>query len=257
MSAFDFSSALVPVTGGASGIGFAICKHLRAAGATPLLLDYNAPQLEAALAELYPAESAAKYGYLLDVSSAETVSGIFDAIRDTHGPVTHAVANAGIVWRGNVMDMTDEEWRRVIDVNVNGAFYTCRAAARHMKENGGGSILTMASIGGLQTKAERAAYTSSKAALVQMTRAFAVDLAEDNIRVNCIAPGLINTPIQEAQAAKMGPEFIAKLTQRVAMKRYGSTDEIANVALFLLSDLASYMTGETVVVDGGMSIHYG
>lgn len=252
----DMKSAIVPVTGGASGIGLAICKGLRSAGARPILLDLNAALLNQAVEQLYPGEEASRFGYCVDVSDNQAVNDTFEQIRRDHGLVTHAVANAGIVWRGNILDMPEDAWNRVMDINVNGVLHTCRAAARQMAENGGGAILTMASVGGILSKPERAAYTTSKAAIVQMTRALALDLASLNIRVNCVAPGLVNTPIQQAQAAEAGAGAVEALARRAAMKRLGEPEEIANVALFLLSDLASYVTGETVVVDGGLSIHY-
>jgi NAD(P)-dependent dehydrogenase (short-subunit alcohol dehydrogenase family) len=256
MISMNLKSAIVPVTGGASGIGLAICRHLRAEGARPLPLDLNAAQIEEAVKQLYPGEETSRFGYIVDVSDSRAVDATFQQIGRDHGPVTHAVANAGIVWRGNILDMPEETWKRVMDVNLNGALHTCRAAARQMAENGGGSILTMASIGGVLSKPERAAYTTSKAGIVQMTRALALDLAPHNIRVNCIAPGLVKTPIQQAQASEAGAGVVEALARRAAIKRLAEPEEIANVALFLLSDLASYVTGETVVVDGGLSIHY-
>ncbi|MBB3649148.1 SDR family oxidoreductase (plasmid) [Rhizobium ruizarguesonis] len=252
----DLKSAIVPVSGGASGIGLAICRQLRSEGARPLPLDFDADQLEKALTTLYPDENCAKFGYLVDVSDSLAVDAAFEKIRRDHGIVTHAVANAGIVWRGNVLDMPEDKWKRVLDVNVNGVLHICRAAARQMTDNGGGAIVTMASIGGILSKPERAAYTTSKAAIVQMTRAFALDFAQLNIRVNCVAPGLVKTSIQQAQAASTEPGFVEALAARAAIKRVGEPEEIANVAMFLLSNLASYITGETVVVDGGLSIHY-
>lgn len=256
MISLDLNSAVVPVSGGASGIGLSICRALRAEGAKPVLLDVDMGQLEKALEELYPNQTHSRFGYLVDVSDMVAVDAAFAQIHHDHGPVTHAVANAGIVWRGNLLDMPEENWKRVIDINVNGVLHVCRAAARHMVDNNGGAILTMASIGGILSKPERAAYTTSKAAIVQMTRAMALDFAAHNIRVNCIAPGLIKTPIQKAQARAYGEGFVTQLAARAAMRRLGEPEEIAKVALFLLSHMASYVTGETVVVDGGLSIHY-
>ncbi|ANI80132.1 SDR family NAD(P)-dependent oxidoreductase [Sphingobium sp. EP60837] len=252
-------TAVVPVTGGASGIGLAICRALRTAGAKPIPIDLNRSLLDQAIDELYPNapdDKRSELGYLLDVSDSRAVDAAFQGIANTHGPITHLVANAGIVWRGNILEMPEDDWHRVMAVNVSGVLHTCRAAARQMRDAEGGAIVTMSSIGGLLSKPERTAYTTSKAAIVQMTRGLAVDLARHDIRVNCVAPGLVATPIQEAQAIANGPGAVEALAGRAVMKRLAEPREIANVVLFLLSDLASYVTGETVVVDGGLSIHY-
>jgi NAD(P)-dependent dehydrogenase (short-subunit alcohol dehydrogenase family) len=257
MNFLNFNNAVVPVTGAASGIGLAICRLLRAHGARPILMDVNTEQLKSSVEDLYPGEEWSRFGYPLDVRASSAVDAAFDAVRRDHGPITHAVANAGIVWRGNVMDMPEDVWKALLDINLNGVLHTCRAAARHMTADGGGAIVTMSSIGGILAKEQRAAYGASKAAIVQLTRAFALDLASKGIRVNCVAPGLVKTPIQQATEAAAGADAIQALAARSALKRLGEPEEIAQVVLFLLSDLASYMTGETVVVDGGLGIHYG
>jgi NAD(P)-dependent dehydrogenase (short-subunit alcohol dehydrogenase family) len=247
----DFNSAVVPVTGGASGIGLAICKRLRAFGATPLLLDVNTGQLEQALREVYGEGDPSRFGYVVDVSDSKAVDACFDAIRLDHGFVTHAVANAGIVNPQPVLEATDELWRSVIDINLNGVFYFCRAAARHMTENGRGAIVSTASIGGMYAREGRSAYGASKAGVIQLTRTMALEFGPNGIRVNGIAPGLVDTPIQKKNAATVNTT-----AQRSALKRMAAPEEIANVVLFLLSDMASFVTGHTVVVDGGLSIRY-
>ena len=251
MTSLRLESALVPVTGAASGIGLSICRRLRAEGARPLLLDVNADLLHTAARELYPDEDPSRFGYICDASDAAAVEATFDRLSHDHGPATHAVANAGIVWRGHILTMPDADWKNVLDVNVNGAFYVCRAAARHMAETGG-SIVTIASIGGLQVREDRAAYATSKAAVIHMTRALALELGGSGIRVNGVAPGVVDTPLQKANAAAA----VLALGQRSALKRLGAPEEIANVVLFLLSDLASYVTGQTIVADGGLNIRY-
>jgi NAD(P)-dependent dehydrogenase (short-subunit alcohol dehydrogenase family) len=246
-----FNSGIVPVTGGASGIGLAIARGLRAAGATPLLLDVNAGQLEHALREVYGDGDASRYGYVLNVSDSQAVNACFDSIRSDHGVVTHAVANAGIVNPQPVLEANDELWRSVIDVNLNGTFYFCRAAARQMIPNGRGAIVSTASIGGLYAREGRGAYGASKAGIIQLTRTMALEFGPHGVRVNGVAPGLVDTPIQKKNAATVN-----ETAQRSALKRMAAPEEIANVVLFLLSDLASFVTGHTVVVDGGLSIRY-
>lgn len=253
MAAWNFQSALVPVTGAGSGIGLAICRRLREEGATPLLLDVDADRLASALAEVYAGvDERARYGYVVDVRSASAVDACFARIRGEHGLVTHAVANAGITGPAHVLEITDEQWQRVLDVNLSGVMYVCRAAARQLAEGRRGAIVNMASIAGLMAKHSRVAYASSKAAVVNLTRALALDLGEHGVRVNAVAPGIIDTPMQK----KNPQQAVLGIAGRSALKRLGTADEIANAVLFLLSDLASYVTGHTLVVDGGVTVNY-
>jgi NAD(P)-dependent dehydrogenase (short-subunit alcohol dehydrogenase family) len=198
MDPWHLASAVIPVTGGASGIGLAICKRLREAGAQPLLLDVDARQLESALREVYPEGDASRFGYVVDVRDARAVDACFEQVHRDHGPATHAVANAGIVGRGNILELPDEVWHEVMAVNLDGTLYTCRAAARHMIGQGRGAIVLMASIAGLRVKQGRVAYAASKAGIIQMTRGLALEWGPLGIRVNGVAPGIVDTPMQQA-----------------------------------------------------------
>jgi NAD(P)-dependent dehydrogenase (short-subunit alcohol dehydrogenase family) len=245
------NSAIVPVTGGASGIGLAVCKRLRALGAQPLLLDSNSDQLERALDEVYTDGDGSHRGYVVDVADADAVDSCFAKISKEHGLVTHAVANAGISNPHSMLDLTNDNWHSVINVNLNGTFYFCRAAARQMVHNKRGAIVSTASIGGLFARERYSAYGASKGAIVQLTRTMALEFGPSGIRVNAVAPGLVDTPIQTKNAAT-----INATAERSALKRVAAPEEIANVIAFLLSDLSSFVTGQTIVADGGLSIRY-
>ena len=253
MSDWKMDSAVVPVSGAASGIGLAVCKRLRQAGATPLLLDIDEQKLQSAAREVYPEseDRPSRYTYAVDARNSKAVDECFELIRSDHGLVTHAVSNAGISLAAHILDIKDEEWHKLMDINLHGMLYFCRAAARHLAEaNKGGAIVTMASIAGLKAKRGRVAYVSSKAA-VNMTRALAIDLGDLGVRVNSVAPGIIDTPMQQKTAAGTLDSI-----DRTPLKRMGTATEVANVVLFLLSDMASFVTGETIVVDGGLTTRY-
>jgi NAD(P)-dependent dehydrogenase (short-subunit alcohol dehydrogenase family) len=255
MNPWNLQSAVVPVSGAASGIGLAICKSLAAAGATPLLMDLDEGRLQAAVSEVYPELPAAdlrRRAYRLDVRDSAAVNTSFDAVRRDHGLVTHAVSNAGISLAAGILEVADDQWHRLMDVNLHGMMYFCRAAARQLSERRKGAIVTMASIAGLQARQGRIAYGTSKAAVVNMTRALALDLGGFGVRVNAVAPGKIETPLQRQNPAAA----IAAAAEMTPLKRIGTAEEVAGVVLFLLSDVASYVTGETIVVDGGLTARY-
>ena len=151
-----------------------------------------------------------------------------------------------------MLEITDEQWLSVMDVNLNGTLYFCRAAARKLAQAGRGSIVTMASVAGLGSRERKLPYSSSKAAIINLTRALALDLGRLGVRVNGIAPGPIDTAMQSHKTGALRQGSI----DRTALGRSGSPDEIAKVALFLMSDMASYVTGQTIVVDGGMTTRY-
>ncbi len=250
---YGLSSAVVPVSGGASGIGLAICRRLRDEGALPIPLDIDGDNLEEAVRRLYPdVADPQAYGHRVDVSQPGEVEAAFAAIDRDHGAIAHAVASAGIVKSVNILDLTDEDWHRVIDINLNGMMYFCRAAGRRLAKSSGGSIVTIASIGGLQAKQDRSPYSASKAAVVNLTRALALDLGQYGVRANIVAPGLVETPIQTLNSSA----FREAVTERIPLRRWGRADEIADVATFLLSRQASYISGAVLVADGGLTAGY-
>ena len=187
--------------------------------------------------------------HAMDVTDPESVrAAIEDAAREL-GPVTILVNNAGVAVTKPFLDVTETDWASVVDVNLNGAWRVAQAAARHMKGNGhGGSIINIASITGLRVAGSISAYVASKAGLIQLTKAMALELARFNIRVNALAPGYIATDInRDFFATESGQALVKRIPQR----RIGKPEELDGPLLLLASDASSYMTGSVVTVDGG------
>ena len=247
---FDFSNFTALVTGGASGMGAQVARLFAAAGAEVLVVDANA-----ALAEQTAREIGAG-SWCGDVSQPEFCDrAVATAVQRT-GRLDAVVNAAGTIARKTGIDTTDEEWQRAMEVNAGGVFYMGRAAARHMRAHGGGAVVNFGSIWGELGGPGALAYASSKGAVHQVTRTFALELARDGVRFNCVCPGEVDTPMLRAagRAVPLSDQQAAEIGQRVVpMGRLAQPQEIARVALFLCSDAASYMTGAMVYVDGGYS----
>jgi NAD(P)-dependent dehydrogenase (short-subunit alcohol dehydrogenase family) len=181
------------------------------------------------------------------------VDACFDAMEKDHGPLTHAVANAGITMPTNILTVSNEDWQRVLDVNLNGVMYFCRATARMMVKSKPWSLVLLSSIAGMTAKESRVAYSSSKGAIINLTRALSADLVPYGIRVNSVAPGVIETE----QQARNPASYSEAQAKRTMMDRMGKPEEVANAIMFLLSDLSSYVAGTTLVVDGGLTARLG
>jgi NAD(P)-dependent dehydrogenase (short-subunit alcohol dehydrogenase family) len=184
----------------------------------------------------------------LDVTDAASVAAAFDAASGELGPIGVVVNNAGIAVTKPILEQTEEDWQQVVEVNLNGAWRVAQAAARHMAKHGGGSIVNIGSILGLRVSSQVPAYAASKAALVQLTKAMALELARNNIRVNALAPGYVETGInREFFASEPGQALLKRVPQR----RLGKPEELDGPLLLLASDAGSFMTGAVVAVDGG------
>lgn len=249
------------VTGAGSGIGRAACVRLAEEGASVAVTSRTAEHVEETCAEVERAVGARTLGITLDVADSAAVDEAFARVAEELGSLDVLVANAGIeippgeTGEGpNIADTTDEQWARIQRVNVDGVFYACRAALRHMPD--GGSIVTVGSINSFIAWENDGAYTTSKGAVLQLTRSVAVDVAARNIRVNCVCPGVIDTGLTDQfLAAVDDPERLHGEYGAVApLGRTGQPREIANCILFLASDEASFVTGAALVADGGTVI---
>jgi meso-butanediol dehydrogenase/(S,S)-butanediol dehydrogenase/diacetyl reductase len=243
----DFRGKAALITGGASGMGAATAREFRAAGGGVVIVDLN-DRLAAQVAD----EIEAGPPVIGDVSDPGFCSRAVETTLERHGRLDVLVNAAGIIVRADALNTSDEQWQRVMDVNVNGVFFMSRAAVGAMKPQGGGAIINFGSIWGGVGAAGVVAYCASKGAVHQITRAMALDHVGDGIRVNAVCPGEVNTPMLASERSEpVTPELMQKLADSVPMGRLAEPVEIARVVLFLASDAASYMTGAMINVDAG------
>lgn len=239
-----FEGKVAFVTGGSSGIGAASVVRLAGEGARVFFTDRNPPAGDA------PAVDDVFF-HQADMTDPAQVDAAVAAAVARFGRLDFLVNNAGTGGLAEVTDETDSEWRRIFAINIDAIMYGCRAAIPAMQRAGGGAIVNIASISGLGGDYGMGAYNASKGAVVNFTRAVAVDFARDAIRVNAVCPGLIETPLSAGIPDK------AHWREAIPMGRSAAPAEIASVIAFLLSDEASFMTGSIVVADGGMTAHTG
>lgn len=239
----------VVVTGGGSGLGQAIALAFARNGDRIAILDRNAEGAARTVELLHSEGSTDSFAIAIDVSSQESVDQAIGEAATRFGAIDAIVNAAGLREISEVLSLSAEDWQKIIAVNLSGTFYSCQAAARLMSESGGGSIINIASVAALEGASQRAAYSASKWGVLGLSRTLAHDLGAANIRVNVICPGLIETPLTASYFQDQG--FVAKLPTYIPLGRAGTPADIGEVALFLASPGASYMTGATLTVDGG------
>ena len=250
---FSLDGQVGIVTGGGQGLGRVFCRAFAEAGADVVVAEINP--------ETGP-ETAAEIGAMgrralfveTDVRDRSSAGAMVEKALAAFGRVDFLMNNAGIVHWEPAETVSEADWRKVVDVNLNGLFYCCQAAAGPMIERRAGRIINIASMSAyiVNTPQQQASYNASKAAVVHLTRSLAAEWAPYNLRVNAIAPGYMETDM--TRAFLQDPEYGGAWLQAVPMKRAGTPDELAPVAIFLASEASSYVTGATIAVDGGYTV---
>jgi NAD(P)-dependent dehydrogenase (short-subunit alcohol dehydrogenase family) len=250
-----FSDKVVLITGSGAGIGRAAALAFALAGASVVVNSLSLASGSETLALLETAGSAALF-VQGDVARDDDARRMVDGAVGRFGRLDILVNNAGIVLPGRVDDISEDDWERTFAVNVKGAYLVSRHAIAAMRQSGGGVIVHVSSVAAEKGIADRAAYSASKGALLSLTRAMARDYLAENIRVNCVCPGTTLTPsLEQRLRAFADPEKArAEFTARQPMGRLGRDDEIAAAILFAAADEAAFMNGETISINGGMTI---
>jgi NAD(P)-dependent dehydrogenase (short-subunit alcohol dehydrogenase family) len=249
MNQLDMKGRSAIVTGGASGIGLAIAKRLAQSGANVAIWDFN----EQAMAEAAKSLGAPKtHTAKVDVSKIDQVEAAFKSTVAAFGKVDALVNSAGVAGKNAVVvEYPVDEWIRVHDINLNGTFYTCRTVAAHMIKNNYGRIVNIASVAGKEGNPNASAYSSSKAAVIGLTKSLGKELAKNNITVNCVTPAAVKTPIFD----QVAQSHIDYMLSKIPMGRFGLVDEIAATVAWACTEDCSFTTGATFDLSGGRATY--
>ena len=244
----DLSGRVALVTGSTRGIGRAIAEVLAGAGAKVAVSGRDEARTAEVAKEIAAATGGDVRGFAVDISDAAQAASLVDRVEKEFGQLDILVNNAGLTRDNLIMRLKNEDWDAVIDANLRGAFITCRAASRGMMKRRWGRIINIASVVGITGNKGQSNYAASKAGLIGLTKSIAKELASRNVLANVIAPGFIDTDMTAAMTA----EAKATLSAGIPLERLGTPGDIAGLVAVLASDLAKYMTGQVIVVDGGL-----
>jgi 3-oxoacyl-[acyl-carrier protein] reductase len=242
------------ITGAGIGIGAATARAFADAGCRVIVTDVLEEEGRAVASGIESKGGEAEYHHL-DVTDTGEVDSVVSDVQDRYGPLHTVVANAGIAHRMPLTELTDEKWDHTHDVDLKGVMRVCRAAAPAMREAGRGSMVAVSSIMGVAYGwEEHVQYSAAKAGVVGLVRGLAVELARDGVRVNGIAPGYIRTAQALSEEHSLGPEGLERAAEFIPMGRVGEPEDVADVIVFLASEAARYITGQVLVVDGGLLV---
>lgn len=241
---------VILVTGGIRGIGRAITESCARAGATVVATYLSSDDVAHDFIGGLSSQGFKATSCKLDVRDSQAVDETLAWIEQEHGAIHVVINNAGIVQDNLIMSMDNKEWRDVIDTNLGGTFHVTRAVARQMVRSRRGSIINISSVAASRPGRGQSNYAASKGGIESMTKALAVELSSKNIRVNAIAPGVIETEMSREVREAAGN----KILENVLLKRFGTPSDIAAMAVFLASDFSSYITGEVIHIDGGLKL---
>ncbi len=247
----DLKGKAYLVTGGASGIGAAIVSALLESGASVVVADLNDKPCEE-LTSRYPSQL---FYHTTDVADYESVCAAFAFADSIFQGLDGVINNAGIGFLSPVADIPVDMWQKVVNIDLNGVFYGCKEGIKLLRKRGGGVLINMASLSGTNGDHGFGVYNAAKAGVINLTRALALDHSREGIRAVAVCPGLIETPTTSVSLAR---EIVAKAwLEAIPLHRAGKPEEVAQLILFLLSDAASYITGSSIVIDGGMGCSNG
>ena len=248
---FDLSNKVALITGASRGIGEEIARVLASYGAHVIV---SSRKLEGCqeVADSIVAAGGSASAVPCHVGSMDAINAVFAHIREQHGKLDILINNAATnPYYGDILDTDIESYQKTVDVNVRGYFFMSIEAGKLMRDNGGGAIVNTASVAGIQPSPGQGIYSVTKAAVINMTRAFAGECGQHNIRVNALLPGLVQTKF--AGALFDNPDFYDEAVRGIPLKRHAVPTEMAGVVLMMVSDAGSYLNGETITVDGGMT----